>query len=181
MKVTFRVCCRAPKPASVCRHTPPPHHAMSPVVELGLTAAACAGLEAAKVHPRGRALRSGTLTPFPQPNACPPFARCLRLLEPPAAWPRAPSSLMLTKRNRFPPSRRRSRARRAGTRSTRSSSTPVSRTAPRDALKAYLSEGKLFVGADLLSGKILKDEETVQSYNIEEKGFVVCMVNKVRR
>lgn len=29
-------------------------------------------------------------------------------------------------------------------------------------------------------GKILKDEETVASYNIEEKGFVVCMVNKVR-
>lgn len=32
----------------------------------------------------------------------------------------------------------------------------------------------------MLSGKILKDEETVGSYNIEEKGFVVCMVNKVR-
>lgn len=31
-----------------------------------------------------------------------------------------------------------------------------------------------------LPGKILKDEETVGSYNIEEKGFVVCMVNKVR-
>lgn len=25
----------------------------------------------------------------------------------------------------------------------------------------------------------MKDEETVASYNIEEKGFVVCMVNKV--
>lgn len=29
-------------------------------------------------------------------------------------------------------------------------------------------------------GKILKDEETVESYKIEEKGFVVCVVNKVR-
>jgi hypothetical protein len=29
-------------------------------------------------------------------------------------------------------------------------------------------------------GKILKDEETVGSYKIEEKGYVVCMVNKVR-
>ncbi|TQS32724.1 hypothetical protein Golomagni_06953, partial [Golovinomyces magnicellulatus] len=27
--------------------------------------------------------------------------------------------------------------------------------------------------------KILKDEETVESYKIEESGFVVCMVNKV--
>ncbi|KAF7532339.1 hypothetical protein G7Z17_g13652 [Cylindrodendrum hubeiense] len=32
----------------------------------------------------------------------------------------------------------------------------------------------------IYSGKILKDEETVGSYSIEEKGFVVCMVNKVR-
>ncbi|KAH6653969.1 XPC-binding domain-containing protein [Truncatella angustata] len=30
----------------------------------------------------------------------------------------------------------------------------------------------------IYSGKILKDEDTVQSYKIEEKGFVVCMVNK---
>lgn len=29
------------------------------------------------------------------------------------------------------------------------------------------------------SGKILKDEETVESYKIEEKGYVVCMINKV--
>ncbi len=28
-------------------------------------------------------------------------------------------------------------------------------------------------------GKILKDEDTVESYKIEEKGFVVCVVNKV--
>lgn len=28
-------------------------------------------------------------------------------------------------------------------------------------------------------GKILKDEDTVETYKIEEKGFVVCMVNKV--
>lgn len=30
-------------------------------------------------------------------------------------------------------------------------------------------------------GKILKDEDTVATYKIEEKGFVVCMVNKVRK
>ncbi|KAK7717568.1 UV excision repair protein rad23 [Diaporthe eres] len=29
------------------------------------------------------------------------------------------------------------------------------------------------------AGKILKDEDTVESYKIEEKGFVVCVVNKV--
>jgi hypothetical protein len=28
-------------------------------------------------------------------------------------------------------------------------------------------------------GKILKDEQTLESYNIEEKGYVVCMVSKV--
>ncbi|KAI1173770.1 XPC-binding domain-containing protein [Nemania sp. FL0916] len=30
----------------------------------------------------------------------------------------------------------------------------------------------------IYSGKILKDEEKVETYKIEEKGFVVCMVNK---
>jgi UV excision repair protein RAD23 len=29
------------------------------------------------------------------------------------------------------------------------------------------------------TGKILKDEDTVETYKIEEKGFVVCVVNKV--
>lgn len=33
--------------------------------------------------------------------------------------------------------------------------------------------------ADQTTGKILKDEDTVESYKIEEKGFVVCVVNKV--
>jgi hypothetical protein len=32
---------------------------------------------------------------------------------------------------------------------------------------------------DVIPGKILKDEDTVESYKIEEKGFVVCVVNKV--
>ncbi|KAK4192070.1 XPC-binding domain-containing protein [Podospora australis] len=30
----------------------------------------------------------------------------------------------------------------------------------------------------IYSGKVLKDEDTVESYKIEEKGFVVCVVNK---
>lgn len=34
--------------------------------------------------------------------------------------------------------------------------------------------------ADKYLGKILKDEDTVESCKIEEKGFVVCVVNKVR-
>jgi len=31
-----------------------------------------------------------------------------------------------------------------------------------------------------VTGKILKNEDTVESCKIEEKGFVVCVVNKVR-
>jgi hypothetical protein len=45
----------------------------------------------------------------------------------------------------------------------------------------YVGPGQaVFSTTNVDPGKILKDDETVGSYNIEEKGYVVCMVNKVR-
>lgn len=48
------------------------------------------------------------------------------------------------------------------------------RTLPRDAVLVAIPV------TDLATGKILKDEDTIETYKIEEKGFVVCVVNKVR-
>jgi UV excision repair protein RAD23 len=35
------------------------------------------------------------------------------------------------------------------------------------------------ISSDFSTGKVLKDEQTIESYKIEEKGFIVCMVSKV--
>ncbi|KZF22571.1 UV excision repair protein Rad23 [Xylona heveae TC161] len=48
-------------------------------------------------------------------------------------------------------------------------------------VKAKIQEDKGFEASTLkliYSGKILQDANTVASYNIEEKGFIVCMVSK---
>jgi UV excision repair protein RAD23 len=51
------------------------------------------------------------------------------------------------------------------------------------ALKARIQEDKGFEASSqklIYSGKILQDANTVGSYNIEEKGFVVCMTAKAK-
>lgn len=65
----------------------------------------------------------------------------------------------------------------AGSRKHRSSSTLVSFYWP-TTYCARTFQVKFVANFPLYPGKILKDEETVQSYKIEEKGFVVCVVNK---
>lgn len=50
------------------------------------------------------------------------------------------------------------------------------------ALKDKISAEKDWQASTLkliYSGKILQDDNTIESYKIEEKGFIVCMTSKV--
>jgi hypothetical protein len=85
-----------------------------------------------------------------------------------------PAGPPLTK-NRFRLSSKRYPRNEAGIRSSRSSFILVCLHQAQVAL--YL--GCQSLTSDTTAGKILKDEDTVESYKIEEKGFVVCVVNKV--
>jgi hypothetical protein len=80
----------------------------------------------------------------------------------------SPSSRSL----RFSRSSRRSQKSEDGSPHIRSSSIRVGDTTSASLYRASLTRYPV--------GKILKDDETVESYKIEEKGFVVCVVNKVR-